>query len=55
MPVVALAARDADFDRDGVLRVGFTDCLRAPLEAASLALLASRLAAAASPAVAPLD
>jgi signal transduction histidine kinase/CheY-like chemotaxis protein len=55
MPVVALAARDADFDRDGVLRVGFTDCLRAPLEAASLALLASRLATAASPAVAPLD
>ena len=58
MPVVALASAEADFDRAGVLRVGFSDCLQAPVDAGALALLTERLGTPGSappPAIAPLD
>lgn len=58
MPVVALVSKDNDFDHASMLRVGFTESLEAPIDAAALALLAGRLAAPGAviaPEGAPLD
>ena len=58
MPVVALASTGADFDRSGVMRVGFSECLPAPVAAGAMSLLTGLLrtsAAEAPSADAPLD
>jgi hypothetical protein len=58
MPVVALASTESEFDRAGLLRVGFTECLQLPIDTAALTLLGGRRgarSAAPLPPIAPLD